>query len=51
MGQLKNGGEMVIPAGLPDARQLVVVDKEGNGKVTMREILPVVFSQLEDTET
>ena len=49
--QLKNGGKMVIPAGLPDAQQLVLVDKEGNGRVTMREILPVLFSQLdEDTD-
>jgi protein-L-isoaspartate(D-aspartate) O-methyltransferase len=47
--QLKNGGKMVIPAGLPDAQQLVLVDKEVNGRVTMREILPVLFSQLEDT--
>ena len=49
--QLKNGGKMVIPAGLPDAQQLVLVDKEGDGKVTMREILPVLFSHLEDTDT
>jgi protein-L-isoaspartate(D-aspartate) O-methyltransferase len=42
---------MVIPTGLPDAQQLVLVDKEGDGKVTMREILPVLFSQLEDTDT
>jgi protein-L-isoaspartate(D-aspartate) O-methyltransferase len=48
--QLKNGGKMVIPAGLPDSQQLVLVDKEGNGRVTMREILPVLFSQLEDTD-
>ena len=48
--QLKNGGKMVIPAGLPDAQQLVLVDKDGNGRVTMREILQVRFSQLEDTE-
>src|SRR5262245_14229866 len=48
--QLKNGGKMVVPAGLPDAQQLVLVDKDGNGKVTMREILPVRFSQLEDAE-
>jgi len=48
--QLKNGGKMVIPAGLPDAQQLVLLDKEGNGRVTMREILPVLFSQLEDTD-
>ena len=41
---------MVIPAGLPDAQQLVLVEKNGNGKVTTREILQVRFSQLEDTE-
>ena len=48
--QLKNGGKMVVPAGLPDAQQLVLVDKDSNGRVTMREILPVRFSQLEDAE-
>ena len=48
--QLKNGGKMVIPAGLPDAQQLVLVHKEGNGRVTMRKILPVLFSQLEDAD-
>ena len=48
--QLKNGGKMVIPAGLPDAQQLVLVDKGDNGRVTIREILQVRFSQLEDTE-
>jgi protein-L-isoaspartate(D-aspartate) O-methyltransferase len=41
---------MVIPTGLPDAQQLVLVDKEANGRMTMREILPVLFSQLEDTD-
>src|SRR5262244_3710607 len=48
--QLKAGGKMVIPAGLPDAQRLVLVEKNGNGMVTMREILQVRFSQLEDTE-
>jgi protein-L-isoaspartate(D-aspartate) O-methyltransferase len=48
--QLKNGGKMVLPAGLLDAQQLVLVDKDRNGKVTMREMLPVLFSQLEDAE-
>src|SRR5713101_2574261 len=48
--QLKAGGKMVIPAGLPDAQQLVLVEKNGNGKVTTKEILQVRFSQLEETE-
>jgi protein-L-isoaspartate(D-aspartate) O-methyltransferase len=48
--QLKNGGKMVIPAGLQDAQQLLLVAKDGNGRVTMRQILPVRFSQLEEPE-
>ena len=48
--QLKNGGKMVVPAGLPDAQQLVLVDKDDSGRVTMREILRVRFSRLEETE-
>jgi protein-L-isoaspartate(D-aspartate) O-methyltransferase len=48
--QLKAGGKMVIPAGLPDAQQLVLVEKDSNGKVTTKEILQVRFSQLEETE-
>jgi len=47
--QLKKGGKMVIPAGLPDAQQLMLVDKYADGRVAMREILPVRFSQLENT--
>jgi protein-L-isoaspartate(D-aspartate) O-methyltransferase len=46
--QLQNGGKMVIPAGLRDAQQLMIVDKDDGGKVTMREVLPVQFSQLEN---
>jgi protein-L-isoaspartate(D-aspartate) O-methyltransferase len=45
--QLKKGGKMVIPAGLPDAQQLMLVDKDADGRVAMREVLPVRFSQFE----
>ena len=48
--QLKPGGKMAIPAGLPDAQQLVLVEKGSNGRIATKEILPVRFSQLEDTE-
>jgi len=48
--QLKPGGKMVIPAGLPDNQQLLLVDKDVNGMTSTREILPVRFSLLEDTE-
>jgi protein-L-isoaspartate(D-aspartate) O-methyltransferase len=45
--QLKPGGKMVIPAGLADAQQLILVEKDSHGSVNMKEILPVRFSQLE----
>jgi len=48
--QLKAGGKMVIPAGLPEAQQLILLEKHGNGRVTTKEILAVRFSQLEETE-
>jgi protein-L-isoaspartate(D-aspartate) O-methyltransferase len=48
--QLKPGGKMVIPAGLPDAQQLILVEKHDNGRIATKEILPVRFSQLEDTD-
>ena len=49
--QLKPGGKMVIPAGLPDEQQLILVDKDAGGAVSTREILPVRFSLLEDAES
>jgi protein-L-isoaspartate(D-aspartate) O-methyltransferase len=48
--QLKAGGKMVLPAGLPDAQQLLLVQKDEDGKVRTKEILAVRFSQLEETE-
>ena len=45
--QLKFGGGMVIPVGLPDAQQLVVVDKDVNGRIKTKEIMQVLFSLLE----
>jgi protein-L-isoaspartate(D-aspartate) O-methyltransferase len=50
INQLKAGGKMVIPAGLPDAQQLLLVDKDRNGRITTKEVLQVRFSQLEGTE-
>jgi protein-L-isoaspartate(D-aspartate) O-methyltransferase len=48
--QVKPGGKLVIPAGLPDAQQLLLVDKDLDGRVHAREILPVRFSLLEGAE-
>ena len=49
--QLKCGGRLVLPAGLPDSQQLIVVEKTTDGGVSTREILAVRFSQLESNET
>src|SRR5882672_4928959 len=48
--QLKPGGKMVIPAGLPDGQKLILVDKDDSDSVSTREIFAVQFSLLEDTE-
>jgi protein-L-isoaspartate(D-aspartate) O-methyltransferase len=37
----------VIPVGLPTAQQLLLAEKDLNGRVTTREIMPVLFSVLE----
>jgi protein-L-isoaspartate(D-aspartate) O-methyltransferase len=49
--QLKPGGRMVIPAGLPDAQQLTLLTKQHDGKLAITEILPVRFSTLEGGES
>jgi protein-L-isoaspartate(D-aspartate) O-methyltransferase len=50
INQLKAGGRMVIPVGLPSAQQLVVAEKDVDGRVTTKEIMPVLFSLLEGSE-
>jgi len=44
--QLKAGGRMVVPAGTADMQQLLIAKKDERGKVTTREIFPVLFSTL-----
>ena len=51
INQLKPGGRMMIPAGLSDDQQLILVEKSANGRLSTREILPVRFSQLEGAES
>jgi protein-L-isoaspartate(D-aspartate) O-methyltransferase len=50
INQLKAGGRMVIPVGLPTAQQLLVAEKDLNGRVTTKEIMPVLFSVLEGAD-
>ena len=51
INQLKPGGRMMIPAGLSENQQLILVEKSANGRLSTREILPVRFSQLEGAES
>lgn len=48
LAQLKPGGRMVIPTGIPDKQALILVEKSATGSLTAREVLPVRFSELED---
>ena len=50
INQLKAGGRMVIPVGLPNAQQLVVAEKDLNGRVKTKEIMRVMFSLLEKSD-
>ncbi|HEX8483247.1 MAG TPA: protein-L-isoaspartate(D-aspartate) O-methyltransferase [Allosphingosinicella sp.] len=45
--QLAPGGLMVIPLGGKEVQQLSVVTKGRDGSLTVREVLPVRFTQLE----
>ena len=47
INQLKPGGRMMVPAGLPDSQQLILVEKGPDGRLATKEILPVRFSELE----
>ena len=47
INQLKARGKMVIPVGLPDAQQLLLIDKDMNGRVRTKEIMQVLFSLLD----
>jgi protein-L-isoaspartate(D-aspartate) O-methyltransferase len=48
ISQLKPGGRIVIPTGIPDKQQLVVLEKSADGKLATREVLPVRFSELDE---
>jgi protein-L-isoaspartate(D-aspartate) O-methyltransferase len=48
LAQLKPGGRMVIPTGIPDKQSLTLVEKSATGSLSAREILPVRFSELEE---
>ena len=47
LDQLKPGGRMVLPLGVPDAQRLTVVDKDKGGTCRFHQHIPVRFSELE----
>ncbi len=46
LNQLKPGGRMVIPSGIPDQQQLILVEKDVSGRLNTTEVLPVRFAPL-----
>ena len=48
LSQLKPGGRLVAPTGIPEKQALTLVRKSATGSLSAREILPVRFSELED---
>jgi len=40
--------DYILPTGIPDKQQLVLVEKSKDGKLSTREILPVRFSELDE---
>ncbi len=46
--QLRAGGRLVLPLGPAEGQRLAVVDKGAeDGRVRVRELIPVLFSRLE----
>ena len=46
LNQLKPGGRMVIPAGVEDAQQLLLAEKDEDSFLHTKEVLPVRFTPL-----
>ena len=48
LAQLKPGGRMVIPTGIPSKQSLTYVERARDGRLSTHDVLPVRFSELED---
>jgi protein-L-isoaspartate(D-aspartate) O-methyltransferase len=48
LAQLKRGGRMIIPTGIPAKQALMLVERDSRGHLATREVLPVRFSELEE---
>lgn len=47
IGQLKAGGRMIVPTGMPDSQSLLLVQKTLENRIKTKEILPVRFALME----
>ena len=50
ISQLKAGGRMIVPTGMPDSQSLLLVEKNLDGRIGTSEILPVRFALLETAD-
>jgi protein-L-isoaspartate(D-aspartate) O-methyltransferase len=50
INQLKPGGRMVLPVGLPDSQHLIVADKDPEGRLKTKQLMAVRFSALDDPQ-
>jgi protein-L-isoaspartate(D-aspartate) O-methyltransferase len=50
INQLKPGGRMVLPVGLADSQHLIVADKDAEGRLKTKRLMPVRFSALDDSQ-
>ena len=48
IAQLNRGGRMIVPTGAADRQSLTLVTKDGAGVISLRDLLPVRFSELEE---
>ncbi len=46
IGQLKPGGRMVIPAGMPNAQTLILLEKDDTGHTSTQELISVSFAPM-----
>lgn len=48
LAQLKAGGRMIIPTGIPEKQALTLIEKSADGRLSTRDVLPVRFSEMEE---
>ena len=47
LDQLRPGGRLIMPVGSPDVQQITLIEKQADGELVTRTIMPARFSALE----